>query len=71
VALLGYLIANWGLVPLKRLSLEAHALSPRMLSQRLVTAQLPAELSDLTQSFNGALDRLEAAYQRWRVSTPT
>jgi two-component system heavy metal sensor histidine kinase CusS len=35
-----------------------------MLSQRLVTAQLPAELSDLAQSFNGALDRLEAAYQQ-------
>ncbi|MFH1817450.1 MAG: hypothetical protein ABIK08_08475 [Pseudomonadota bacterium] len=47
VALIGYLIAHSGLVPLKRLSREAHALSPSMLSQRLVTAQLPAELSDL------------------------
>jgi two-component system heavy metal sensor histidine kinase CusS len=64
VALIGYLITHWGLVPLKRLSREAHALSPSMLSQRLVTAQLPAELSDLAQSFNGALDRLEAAYQQ-------
>ncbi len=64
VALIGYLITHWGLVPLKRLSREAHALSPSMLSQRLVTAQLPTELSDLAQSFNGALDRLEAAYQQ-------
>jgi two-component system heavy metal sensor histidine kinase CusS len=63
-ALIGYLITNWGLVPLKRLSREAHELSPSMLSQRLVVAQLPAELSDLAQSFNGALDRLEAAYEQ-------
>jgi two-component system heavy metal sensor histidine kinase CusS len=64
VALIGYLITHWGLVPLKRLSREAHALSPSMLSQRLVVARLPAELSDLAKSFNGALDRLEAAYQQ-------
>jgi two-component system heavy metal sensor histidine kinase CusS len=64
VALIGYLITHWGLVPLKRLSREAHALSPSALSQRLVVAQLPAELSDLAQSFNGALDRLEAAYEQ-------
>ncbi len=63
-ALIGYLITHWGLVPLKRLSREAHELSPSMLSQRLVVAQLPAELSDLAQSFNGALDRLEAAYEQ-------
>ena len=64
VAGIGYLITHWGLVPLKRLSCEAHALSPSALSQRLVVAQLPAELSDLAQSFNGALDRLEAAYEQ-------
>ena len=64
VAVLGYLITHLGLVPLKRLSREAHALSPSTLSQRLVVAQLPAELCDLAQSFNGALDRLEAAYEQ-------
>jgi len=64
VALIGYLITRWGLVPLELLSREAHALSPSTLSQRLMTAPLPAELSDLAQSFNGALDRLEAAYQQ-------
>ncbi|MFA5914723.1 MAG: heavy metal sensor histidine kinase [Burkholderiales bacterium] len=63
-ALIGYLITHWGLVPLKRLSREAHELSPSMLSQRLVVTHLPAELSDLAQSFNGALDRLEAAYEQ-------
>ena len=63
-ALIGYLITHWGLVPLRRLSREAHELSPSMLSQRLVVTRLPAELSDLAQSFNGALDRLEAAYEQ-------
>lgn len=63
-AALGYLITHLGLVPLRRLSREAHALSPSALSQRLVVARLPAELSALAQSFNGALDRLEAAYQQ-------
>src|ERR1035437_1698705 len=35
-AVFGFLVTHLGLVPLKRLSLEAHALSPSMLSQRLV-----------------------------------
>lgn len=64
VAAIGYLITHLGLVPLKRLSREARALSPSALSQRLVVAHLPAELSDLAQSFNGALDRLEATYKQ-------
>jgi two-component system heavy metal sensor histidine kinase CusS len=64
VALMGYLIAHWGLLPLKRLTDEAHRLSPSTLSQRLAVAPLPSELSDLAISFNGALDRLEAAYQQ-------
>jgi two-component system heavy metal sensor histidine kinase CusS len=60
VAVIGYLITRLGLQPLQRLSREARALSPSALSQRLVVTHLPAELSDLAQSFNGALDRLEA-----------
>jgi two-component system heavy metal sensor histidine kinase CusS len=63
-AALGYLITYLGLVPLRRLSRQAQALSPSALSQRLVVERLPAELFQLAQSFNGALDRLEAAYQQ-------
>ena len=62
VAVLGHRIARMGLRPLDALSLEAHALSPRNLSQRLKLSPLPSELSDLASSFNGALDRLERAY---------
>lgn len=61
---IGFVIAHWGLAPLRRLSEEAHALSPSALSHRLNVAKLPSELSDLGTSFNGALDRMEGAYQQ-------
>lgn len=64
VALLGHYIARLALRPLGQLSAEAHALSPRNLSQRLCLSQLPNELADLKNSFNGALDRLEQAYSQ-------
>lgn len=64
VALLGYWVARAGLRPLKRLSNEAQALHPRALSQRLQVESLPTELSDLTTAFNGALSRLEGAYNQ-------
>ncbi|MEP7100860.1 MAG: heavy metal sensor histidine kinase [Burkholderiales bacterium] len=64
VMLLGYWIARVGLHPLKQLSAEAQALRPKMLSQRLQTTPLPIELADLATAFNGALGRLEDAYQQ-------
>ncbi|HEL5402983.1 TPA: heavy metal sensor histidine kinase [Stenotrophomonas maltophilia] len=64
VAGLGYWIARLGLAPLRALSDEARSLSPQRLSQRLGAQALPAELGHLTGAFNGALDRLEAAYTR-------
>ncbi|MDB5860387.1 MAG: two-component sensor histidine kinase [Ramlibacter sp.] len=62
IVLMGWWIARIGLRPLKCLSQDAQALRPRNLSQRLPAAQLPGELRDLAEAFNGALDRLEAAY---------
>ena len=64
VMLLGYWIARLGLHPLKQLSAEAQSLRPKMLSQRLNLADLPVELSDLAVALNGALGRLEEAYQQ-------
>ncbi|MDB5815949.1 MAG: two-component sensor histidine kinase [Rhodocyclales bacterium] len=64
VMLLGYWIAHLGLQPLKQLSKEAQGLRPQTLSQRLHTENLPVELSDLAVAFNGALGRLQAAYQQ-------
>lgn len=64
VTLLGYWIARVGLRPLVHLTAEAQALRPQALSQRLNVAALPGELSELAGAFNGALGRLEAAYQQ-------
>ena len=61
---LGWWIARIGLRPLQRLSAEARALRPKTLSQRLQLERLPVELEDLTVAFNGALGRLEEAYQQ-------
>ena len=62
VALLGFRLARLGLSPLARLSAEAQAISPENRAQRLRPQLHSNELSDLTASFNGALDRLEHAY---------
>ena len=64
VAGLGYLIARFGLQPLRRLAADAQQLSPSKLSQRLGGGSLPPELAQLAGAFNGALDRLELAYQQ-------
>ena len=64
VMLIGYWIARLGLKPLEQLSKEAQALRPKALSQRLHTTSLPAELSDLANAFNGALNRQEEAYRQ-------
>jgi len=64
VMALGWWIARIGLRPLQRLSEQARALRPKTLSQRLRLDRLPVELEDLTMAFNGALGRLEEAYQQ-------
>jgi two-component system, OmpR family, heavy metal sensor histidine kinase CusS len=64
VMALGWWIARIGLRPLQRLSEQARALRPKTLSQRLRLANLPVELEDLTIAFNGALGRLEEAWQQ-------
>lgn len=64
VAAMGFWIARLGMRPLRELSQEAQALQPNKLSQRLATGALPEELRDLAGAFNGALGRLENAYQQ-------
>jgi two-component system, OmpR family, heavy metal sensor histidine kinase CusS len=62
------LLSRWatriGLEPLARLTREASEVRPNNRSQRLDTRSLPYELSDLANSFNGALERLDGAYGR-------
>jgi two-component system heavy metal sensor histidine kinase CusS len=64
VALLSYSVTRIGLAPLTQLTRDASAVSPNNRSQRLNTHSLPLELNDLANSFNGALERLDAAYGR-------
>jgi two-component system heavy metal sensor histidine kinase CusS len=64
VTAFGLMIARLGLKPLTKLSQEAGEVSPKNLSQRLQLQQLPTELTQLGAAFNGALDRLESAYQQ-------
>jgi two-component system heavy metal sensor histidine kinase CusS len=64
VLLLSYSVTRLGLEPLTRLTRDASAISPNNRSLRLNTASLPLELSDLANSFNGALERLDGAYGR-------
>lgn len=63
VSLLGWRIAKSGLAPIERLSRHASALDPKQL-ERLSDANLPGELCGLVHAFNGALDKLERAYQQ-------
>jgi two-component system heavy metal sensor histidine kinase CusS len=64
VAAMGFWIARLGLAPLRRFSRDARALQPNTWSQRLAADALPVELRDLAGAFNGALGRLENAYQQ-------
>jgi len=64
VSLLGWWIARRGLAPVDRLSQRAGALNPADPSLRMPTQDLPAELVGLMSAFNGALDRLQSAYER-------
>ncbi|PLZ03789.1 two-component sensor histidine kinase [Burkholderia sp. WAC0059] len=64
VALLSRAVTRFGLEPLTRLSREASQLSPSNRRQRLHADALPEELHELATSFNGALERLDRAYER-------
>jgi two-component system heavy metal sensor histidine kinase CusS len=63
-ALLGYRVARRGLRPLADVSSTATRINAVNLSERLASAQMPAELAELAGTFNAMLDRLEEAFQR-------
>jgi len=63
-ALLGWLAARQGLAPLQRITRTARRLSAERLGERIDARDAPAELRELTEAFNGMLDRLESSFQR-------
>jgi two-component system heavy metal sensor histidine kinase CusS len=64
VSLLGRAIARKGLAPLDQLSWHASGLNPNDPGLRLPDEALPTELKAMTLAFNGALERLQHAYER-------
>ena len=62
--LLSALAARRGLAPVKRLSAEASTITARSMDARLSDSHVDVEVTGLVDSFNGVLDRLEAAYQQ-------
>ncbi|MEN0035995.1 MAG: heavy metal sensor histidine kinase [Cellvibrio sp.] len=64
VALLGFIVARVGLLPVNHLSQQAHKLAPGNRGQRLATRTLPIELQTLAESFNGVLTRQEVAWNQ-------
>jgi two-component system heavy metal sensor histidine kinase CusS len=63
-ALLGWVLTRWALRPLRELSDAARTLGPDRLAQRLNLPPKPTELYPLVESFNAALDRMEAAFRQ-------
>lgn len=63
------ILATWlavyqGHAPIRRISREIGRIKPDQLHIRLKAEAVPAELVELTMSFNGMLDRLEGVFER-------
>ena len=66
VAALIWIVSAWSLAPLSRASREAARVGPTHPGARISAALLPTEMRPLVGAVNGALDRLEAAYEAER-----
>ena len=60
----GYHIARRGLRPLREMAATAGRIRSTTLYERISTAGLPADLSQLANTFNEMLDRLEESFAR-------
>lgn len=64
LGVLGWLAVRRGLAPLRLMRKQAQGVSAQQLNQRLPAQSLPPELSELAQSLNDMLARLEVAFGR-------
>lgn len=60
----GYQIAQRGLRPVRLVTETARRIDPNNLGERIPAGGLPADLLDLTETFNRMLDRLERSFTR-------
>ena len=63
VLLLIWVVSAWSLRPLARASAEAAQAGPAHPGARITAHRLPTEMRPLVSAVNGALDRLESAYE--------
>jgi heavy metal sensor kinase len=68
-ALAGRAVCRRGLLPVTRMAASARAMTAADLRDRLPAAGRGDELDDLSQSFNGLLDRLQESFERQRRFT--
>jgi two-component system sensor histidine kinase QseC len=64
-----WVVSGWSLRPLARASAEAALAGPNHPGVRITAGQLPSEMRPLVAAVNGALDRLESAYEAQRRFT--
>lgn len=64
VAVLGFMIARFGMRPVNTMSEQAHKLAPGDHGQRLDTTTLPDELQTLAEAFNGVLERRGSGWRQ-------
>lgn len=63
-AVLGRFLSRWGLASLRAITRQAGSIDYHHLHTRLEAQAFPGELQELVHTFNGALDRLQKAFQR-------
>lgn len=66
-ALLGWIVAGRVLRPLRVITGSVREISAHRLNERLLVAGPRDELAELSETFNGLLDRLEAAFEAERL----
>jgi signal transduction histidine kinase len=66
-ALVGWIVAGRVLRPLRVITGSVREITARRLDERLLVAGPRDELADLSETFNGLLDRLEAAFEAERL----
>lgn len=63
-ALLGWIAARRGLLPLRDMVQVAHGITASRLDRRLQLDEVPTELLDMATAFNQMLDRLQDSFKR-------
>ncbi|MHC6226184.1 heavy metal sensor histidine kinase [Pseudomonas sp. X10] len=63
-ALLGYILLQRGLRPIRKMAEHAARITPERLDSRMDSEETPIELQQLSEAYNAMLDRLAHGYQR-------